>query len=129
MTRPITERQAQVLDFIRAYHDEHGVAPSLREIGSGCGFASTNAAFCFLGALERKGAISRIGGISRGIRLVEDAFGPGRCIVAITPEAAELLDRWKSDDATVSEVVHEAIAAWAVEQERLAARGDRDDRK
>jgi repressor LexA len=65
-----TPRQAQVLDYIRRYRLDHEMAPSVREIASFLGVA-VNAAQCHLNALEAAGAIRRVPGIPRSIRVIE----------------------------------------------------------
>jgi repressor LexA len=62
-----TERQRQVLEFIREYHAEHGYAPTAREIQTQFGFASVTAAVNHLAALERKKLIRRTPGVQRSI--------------------------------------------------------------
>ena len=56
--KELTERQRQVLDFIRAFGERHGVPPTVREIGEKFGFTA-RAAFDHLRALERKGMLER----------------------------------------------------------------------
>lgn len=65
----LTDRQQQVLDFIRHHLDAHGLPPTRAEIARALGFSSGNAAEVHLRALERKGAIELIAHASRGIRL------------------------------------------------------------
>jgi repressor LexA len=56
--RELTERQREVLEFIRAFVTQHGVPPTVREIGER--FRVTpRAAFDHLRALERKGVLQR----------------------------------------------------------------------
>ena len=56
--REMTARQREVLDFIRAFGDKHGVPPTVREIGEKFHFTA-RAAFDHLRALERKGMLER----------------------------------------------------------------------
>ncbi len=69
---PLTDRQEQILQFIRNYIREHGWSPSIREIGKAFHIASTNGIARHLQAIERKGHIVRGRG-SRMIRLREAA--------------------------------------------------------
>lgn len=69
MTRPLTQRQQNVYDFIVKTMNELGYPPTRAEIARALGFRSPNAAEEHLRALERKGAIRMIAGTSRGIRL------------------------------------------------------------
>ena len=72
----LTNRQSQVLDFIRAYIDETGYPPTRADIANELGFKSPNASEEHLKALARKGAIEMIPGTSRGIKLPEQAGIP-----------------------------------------------------
>jgi repressor LexA len=56
--KELTERQRQVLDFIRSFGERHGVPPTVREIGEKFRFTA-RAAFDHLRALERKGMLER----------------------------------------------------------------------
>lgn len=69
MTRPLTERQQNVHDFIVKTIGDLGYPPTRAEIARALGFRSPNAAEEHLRALERKGVIRMIPGTSRGIRL------------------------------------------------------------
>lgn len=55
----LTDRQREMLDFLRAYQRENGVMPSTREMQRHFGFSSQTAAMSHLRALEKKGAIQR----------------------------------------------------------------------
>ena len=76
--RPLTERQAEILQFIRDTVEATGLPPTRAEISSALGFASPNAAEDHLRALERKGVIELTSGIARGIRLAEP---PGLAVI------------------------------------------------
>jgi repressor LexA len=56
--KELTNRQREVLAFIRAFADRHGVPPTVREIGERFRFTA-RAAFDHLRALERKGMLQR----------------------------------------------------------------------
>lgn len=71
MTRPLlTNRQQQVLDFIRSHIGEFGYPPTLREIGFHMKMSSTNGVNDKLLALEKKGYLARDQWKHRGIRLL-----------------------------------------------------------
>jgi SOS-response transcriptional repressor LexA len=75
--KALTERQEQVLSFIRAYMREHGFPPTIVEICREFSFSSTNAATQFLLALEKKRYIKRTTkGASRGIQLLNERGEP-----------------------------------------------------
>ena len=54
----MTDRQREVLEFIRSFADRHGMPPTVREIGDRFRFTA-RAAFDHLRALERKGMLER----------------------------------------------------------------------
>jgi len=62
----LTERQTEVLEFIRAFSEGNGYAPSVRELSIQFEI-SLNAVQCHLEALEKKGAIHRTNGVARSI--------------------------------------------------------------
>ncbi len=67
----MTERQQEILDFIRDQQRQRGITPSTAEIQKRFGFASPNAVTSHLQALERKGALQRSGSIARGLVLTD----------------------------------------------------------
>ncbi len=83
-SRPLTERQAQVLDYIRSYRRENGYAPALRDIGKRFGIRSTNGCSDHLKALERKGFIEVDHRVSRGIVVLDQG---GRTDVEVIADA------------------------------------------
>ncbi len=64
----LTQRQHQVLEFIRQSISERGYPPTLREIGAHMGIRSTNGVNDHLRALERKGYLTREDMKSRALR-------------------------------------------------------------
>lgn len=64
----LTERQQQVLHYIRQSITERGYPPTLREIGAYMGIRSTNGVNDHLRALERKGYLTREDMKSRALR-------------------------------------------------------------
>jgi repressor LexA len=67
MSEPLTDRQQQVLDFVQAYHRQHGVSPSIRDIQAHFGLASPFGVQRHLDALTEKGALRRLDGKARGL--------------------------------------------------------------
>ena len=70
--RPLTPRQAEILQLLKDYQAESGMPPTRAEIALQLGFKSANAAEEHLKALAKKGFIEMLPGTSRGIRLIED---------------------------------------------------------
>lgn len=69
--RPLTARQAHVLDVIRTYVRKHGYPPTIRELGVLLGIRTTNGVNDVLKALEVKGALRRKKARSRTLVLAE----------------------------------------------------------
>ena len=86
----LTQRQEEVLAFIKSYIEETGYPPTRADIANELGFKSANASEEHLKALARKGAIEMIPGTSRGIKLPESEGIPivGR-VAAGNPILAE----------------------------------------
>jgi repressor LexA len=64
----LTDRQQQVLEYIRSSIADRGYPPTLREIGAHMGIRSTNGVNDHLRALERKGYLTREDMKSRALR-------------------------------------------------------------
>ena len=71
----LTERQQEVLSFIQAFSETHGVPPTVREIG-GRFHVTPRAAFDHLRALERKGYLRRRSSEGRTSRALTVAARP-----------------------------------------------------
>ena len=76
----LTDTQQAILALIAERIERDGVPPSQTEIAHACGFKGVRAAQYHLEALEQAGAIQRIPGKARGLRIVH----PG----GVKPEAA-----------------------------------------
>lgn len=87
--RAPTERQAEVLAWIRDFVAKQGFPPTVREIGAAFGFSFANASL-HLKALDRKGLLRVDFNVARGIKLV----APQVPIVFGVPESVcGVLDR------------------------------------
>jgi repressor LexA len=69
--RYLTERQRDILNFIRDFQKDRGVAPTHREICDHFGFSSYGTVYKHLSLLEKKGLIRRDWNQKRGVELVE----------------------------------------------------------
>ncbi len=67
MSKELTERQKELLNFLRAESANTGIMPSTREIQAHFGFKSQTAAMGHLRALEKKGVIQRLAGKARAV--------------------------------------------------------------
>jgi len=75
----LTDTQQAILDLIAERIEAEGMPPSQTEIARAFGFKGVRSAQYHLDALEAAGAIERVPGRARGIRLVrqEDESAPG----------------------------------------------------
>jgi len=69
--RYVTERQRDILNFIRDFQKDRGIAPTHREICDHFGFSSYGTVYKHLSLLEKKGLIRRDWNQKRGVELVE----------------------------------------------------------
>ena len=71
----LTDRQREIVEFIKYFIAGHGYPPSVREIRDACGVASTSTVHAELTEIEQAGVIRRCGSRSRAIRvLAEDGL-------------------------------------------------------
>lgn len=68
--KELTNRQSQILQYLKEYMEKNSYAPSVRDIMNHFGFKSPRAAHKHLITLEEKGYIERKG-VSRGIKMTE----------------------------------------------------------
>lgn len=64
----LTERQEEILDYLRSYQREHTIPPSSRAIQKRFGFASQNAVIKHLRNLAAKGAVAQFPDGSWGVK-------------------------------------------------------------
>jgi repressor LexA len=65
----LTKRQKEILDFVSAFIERNGYSPSMEEIADHFHFASLNAVFKHLGALQSRGYLHRDSNRARSIQL------------------------------------------------------------
>jgi len=87
----LTDRQQQVLSFIRSSITDRGYPPTLREIGAHMGIRSTNGVNDHLRALERKGYLRREDMKSRALRPCDETTLPGS-VSSIAANDHDLID-------------------------------------
>jgi repressor LexA len=68
----VTERQRDILEFIRKFQSDRGVAPTHREICDAFGFSSYGTVYKHLSLLEKKGLIRRDWNQKRGVEVVDE---------------------------------------------------------
>ncbi|MBI4315247.1 MAG: repressor LexA [Chloroflexi bacterium] len=73
----LSERQSEILSFIRTFQRESGYPPTIRQIGESVGISSTSVVNYNLNKLEKGGYLTRDLKVSRGLRLAHgpDALG------------------------------------------------------
>jgi SOS-response transcriptional repressor LexA len=69
--QPITKRQQELIDFMRAYKLKHGQMPILADMGQALNIC-TSAAHRLVTLLVDKGVLKKIPGSPRNIAIVED---------------------------------------------------------
>lgn len=67
--RPLTRRQAEILDYLSAFIGQHGYGPSLEEIGRRFGLTSLATVHKHLENLKTKGYLDRAWNRSRSMTL------------------------------------------------------------
>jgi repressor LexA len=75
MTKGLTNRQGQVLDFIKAFQAKRGYPPTVREVAGHFGFRSPRAAHDHIKALERKGYLIPAHGKPRALGIKNQRTG------------------------------------------------------
>src|SRR5579885_3241341 len=69
----LTKRQREIFDFIRGYLQKHGYPPTVRDIGTAVGLASSSTVHTHLANLERLGLLRRDPTKPRAIELLDRA--------------------------------------------------------
>lgn len=75
ISNELTDRQREILEFLRCFIEKYGYPPTRYEIAQGFGFKSMNASQQHLEALQAKGYILMSEGRSRGISLATRSTG------------------------------------------------------
>jgi len=74
--RDMTDRQRQVLDFIKAEVRRQGFPPTVRDIGEAVGLSSSSTVHAHLSALEAKGLIRRDPSKPRALEVLDREIAP-----------------------------------------------------
>lgn len=112
----LTDKQQQIFDFILNSLRDDGAIPTVREIASAFGYASTNAVNTHLEALTKKGYINRRPGAARNIEIAPDYLSPERGVPIVgrvaagTPiDAIENLEGYLDLDSIYEHGLHFAL--------------------
>ena len=73
----LNDRAREILSYIRSFQQEHGLPPTIREIGRAFDISSTNGVRYYLTMLEKAGYLKRRGKLSRGSSLLASTRRPG----------------------------------------------------
>ncbi len=73
----LSERQSEILSFIRTFQRESGYPPTIRQIGESVGISSTSVVNYNLNKLEKGGYLTRDLKVSQGLRLANGPDAPG----------------------------------------------------
>lgn len=82
---PITNKQQEILDYMKQVILDRGYPPSVREICEGVNLKSTSSVFSHLERLEKNGYIKRDPTKPRAIEICDDSFQTVRTEVASIP--------------------------------------------
>ena len=83
-----TKKQISVMEFIASYQVDHGISPTLEEIGGHLGVTRVTA-FQHVKGLEKKGAIRTKPLLSRSIEVLDPDYAPeGRSVPILGKIAA-----------------------------------------
>lgn len=89
MTIPLTEAQTRILRAVQQISDETGRAPTVLQLASACGYASTNTVHLLLDRLVERGWVRRTPGLKRGLELLRRLPEPGTEGEVVTMPADE----------------------------------------
>jgi repressor LexA len=129
----LTDRQTQILEFLRTFKNREGYAPTYRDISEHFCFKSTKAASDHVRALEKKGYVRLHGNRSRSIEILwPESDSPGDVVLvpivgaipAGTPEkkAENLSDTIAIDKAILGNCSGHRLFALKVSGESMKGR-------
>jgi len=115
----LTERQRDILQFIRDFQKERGVTPTHREICDHFGFSSYGTVYKHLSLLQKKGLIKRDWNQKRGVEVVEQNARPDAAVSSNVLELP-LFGYIAAGQPLAVEISDETITV----PERLTSRGE-----
>ena len=74
----LTKRQQEIIDFIKRHAQDHGYPPTVRDIGSAVGLASSSTVHAHLANLERLGLLRRDPSKPRAMELLDRGGAPAQ---------------------------------------------------
>jgi repressor LexA len=117
MMKELSGKQQRILEFIRAFIDEHDYPPSIRQIQEACDISSTSVVDYNLRALEKSGHIRRDREVSRAIELLHGQGKRSRVIAvpiigtiaAGQPIPVPSADTWSYDESETIDVTLDRV--------------------
>jgi len=82
MDATLTKRQQEIFAFIKRYSAQHGYPPTVRDIGSAVGLASSSTVHAHLANLEKAGVLRRDPSKPRALELLDRATEAVRAVVS-----------------------------------------------
>jgi repressor LexA len=118
----LTERQRDILQFIRDFQKERGVTPTHREICDHFGFSSYGTVYKHLSLLQKKGLIKRDWNQKRGVEVIEQNAQTAKSDAVVSAGVLELplFGYIAAGQPLAVEVSDETITV----PERLTSRGE-----
>ena len=115
--KDLSAKQQRILDYIRAFIEEHDYPPSIRQIQQACDISSTSVVDYNLRILERQGYIRRDREVSRAIEVLQGGRRAARVvpvpiigtIAAGQPIPVPSADTWSADMSDSIEVAPEMV--------------------
>ena len=115
--KDLSAKQQRILDYIRAFIEEHDYPPSIRQIQQACDISSTSVVDYNLRILERQGQIRRDREVSRAIEVLHGGRRAPRVvpvpiigtIAAGQPIPVPSADTWSADMSDSIEVAPEMV--------------------
>jgi len=116
----LNDRAREILSYIRGFQQEHGMPPTIREIGKAFSISSTNGVRYYLTLLEKAGYLKHREGVSRGCSLLQPMKHPGIPLVGRVAAGQPILAEESIEDRLdVGQVFGESSDLFA-----LRVRGD-----
>jgi repressor LexA len=116
----LTERQRDILQFIRDFQKARGVTPTHREICDHFGFSSYGTVYKHLSLLQKKGLIKRDWNQKRGVEVIEQAAPKPNAPVSAGVLELPLFGYIAAGQPLAVEISDETITV----PERLTGRGE-----
>jgi len=101
----ISDKQKEILEFIKSEILNRGYPPSVRDICEGVHLKSTSSVHAHLETLERKGYIRRDPAKNRAIEIIDDSFGLQRREMVNVPLVGRVAAGEQQSDASNGDMV------------------------